>query len=175
MRRLVASGLFLAWLANDIEEWITVSRWSERDAGTSPARRIGLPWLRRPVPAAHMRVAIGLMGTLVATASLVGLRTGGRSRLFQAALFGFGVHGLGHLALSVVHRGYTPGVLTAPTVVVPFSVWAWRELRRAGVRLPTGQVAREAMILLPAALGATHAAAGWAMRHRHLPDADSAV
>ncbi|ORV08573.1 HXXEE domain-containing protein [Mycobacterium celatum] len=52
----------------------------------------------------------------------------------QATLLGFGVHGVGHLALTAANRGYTPGVVTAPTVVIPFSLWACQSLARAGVR-----------------------------------------
>lgn len=74
------------------------------------------------------------MGLIVLAASARGAQTGGRSPFFQSALFGFGAHGFGHLALTALHRGYTPGVATAPTVVIPYSLWAWRELGRAGVR-----------------------------------------
>jgi hypothetical protein len=53
-------------------------------------------------------------------------------RLFQAALAAFSAHSLGHVGASVVFRGYTPGIATVPTVIVPYSLWAWRRLRRAG-------------------------------------------
>ncbi|WP_425569479.1 HXXEE domain-containing protein [Nonomuraea salmonea] len=38
-----------------------------------------------------------------------------------------------HLAQAALFRGYTPGVVTAPLVVLPYAVWAWRRLRAAGV------------------------------------------
>src|SRR3712207_7417572 len=62
-----------------------------------------------------------------------GARTGGASPLFQATLAGFGWHAVPHVASAVLTRGYAPGVLTAPTVVAPFALWARRRLRRAGV------------------------------------------
>lgn len=78
-------------------------------------------------------VAVGLVGVLVAAASWSGVRSGGRSRFFQTLLAGFGWHGVVHVASSVLHRGYTPGVVTALLVVIPYSWWAWRRLATAEV------------------------------------------
>ena len=49
-------------------------------------------------------------------------------------LLGFGVHGFTHIAMALAARRYVTGVATAPTVVIPFWLWARRELARAGVR-----------------------------------------
>ncbi|NKY85041.1 HXXEE domain-containing protein [Nocardia veterana] len=151
-------GLFLAWLANDTEEWFTIPSWSRANAAanTSP---VGPVWLRQEVSPAHTRVAISLMGLLFLAASASGARTSGRSRLFQATLLGFGVHGVGHLALSAAHRGYTPGVATSPTVVIPFSLWAWRELGRAGVRRNDARTWLFSAALTVGALAGVHRAA----------------
>jgi hypothetical protein len=35
--------------------------------------------------------------------------------------------------MSLLARGYTSGVATAPTVVIPFWLWATRALQQAGV------------------------------------------
>lgn len=156
IRKSVTWGLLLAWAANDAEEWFTMAPWSRKNAvGGAP----GPVWLRREVSTAHARTAIALMGAFMLAATVDGARTGGRSRLYQATLAGFGMHGLGHLALSVRQRGYTPGVATAPTIVLPFSLWAWRALGRAGVRRDPARTLRDAAILLPATLMAVHAGA----------------
>jgi hypothetical protein len=55
-------------------------------------------------------------------------------------------------------------VVTAP-VVAPFSVWAWRRLRAAGVRAELGRSSAWAMVLLPVTLGAAHLAAHRLTRH----------
>jgi len=47
-------------------------------------------------------------------------------------------------------------VVTAPVVVAPFSVWAWRRLRAAGVPADVGRSSAWAMVLLPVTLGAVH-------------------
>jgi hypothetical protein len=46
----------------------------------------------------------------------------------------FAGHGVTHVLSSVAYGGYTPGVATVPLVIVPYSVWASRALRRAGVQ-----------------------------------------
>ncbi|GAB3656711.1 HXXEE domain-containing protein [Actinocorallia lasiicapitis] len=156
IKKSVTWGLLLAWAANDVEEWFTMASWSQRNAGGNapgPAR------LKREVSTAHARTAISLMGAVMLAATVDGVRTGGRSRFYQAALAAFGVHGLGHLALSVRQRGYTPGVATSPTVVIPFSLWAWHELGRAGVRRNPSTTLRDAALLLPATLAAVHTGA----------------
>ena len=157
MRKAATWGLFLAWLANDIEEWFTMSRWSKKNAENHRGR--GLPgpaWLGQEMTPIQSRTAISMMGLLILAASARGARTGGESPFFQSALVGFGAHGVGHLALSAAYRGYTPGVLTAPAVVIPYSWWAWRELGRAGVPRNTARAWLGSAVLLPASLVTAH-------------------
>jgi Protein of unknown function with HXXEE motif len=157
----VTLGLFAAWLVHDMEEWFTMGPWSRNHARPDwgPARWTRLRWLQFGVSDDHVHVGITIMGALVAAAAIAGACTGGRSRFFQACVAVFGLHGIGHLALSAGFWGYTPGVATSPIVVIPYSVWAWRALGRAGVR---GSAHRSmvdvaiAAILLPVVLAGTH-------------------
>ncbi|WP_187414641.1 HXXEE domain-containing protein [Nonomuraea sp. PA05] len=149
----VAWGLLAAWVVHDAEELATMARWTK---AARPRLEERLPGVRLDVSQAHVNVAIGLMGGVMAVASALGARTGGRSAVFQAALAGFGVHGVVHLAQAAIYRGYTPGVVTAPVVVIPYSVWAWRRLRRAGVPL-RGPGA--AVVAFPLVLAGVHALA----------------
>jgi Protein of unknown function with HXXEE motif len=55
-----------------------------------------------------------------------------------AALRGFGLHAGTHIAQSVALRRYTPGLVTTPLVVVPFSLWAWRRLKQNDVPIAQG-------------------------------------
>jgi hypothetical protein len=68
------------------------------------------------------------MGTVMAASAVRGARTGFQDSWSRAVLDGFGLHGFGHVAGSVAARGYTSGVLTAPTVVIPFWLWSLRAL-----------------------------------------------
>ncbi len=158
----VTLGLFAAWLAHDMEEWFTIGPWSRDHARPDRGwvRWTGLRWLRTGVSDAEVHLGITLVGVLVAAAATVGVGTGGRSRFFQGVLAAFGLHGFGHLALSAAFQGYTPGVATSPTIVIPYSLWALRALGRAGVRRSAARSivdAGIAAILLPVVVARIHA------------------
>ncbi|MFE0650736.1 HXXEE domain-containing protein [Streptomyces sp. NPDC059534] len=137
---LAAYGLFLAWAVHDAEELARGPRWL----------RENLPGLRErfpEVPEAVWRAAegvderefaaaVGVMAVIVAAAAAAGARSGGRSAFYQGAVTGFGLHGLVHLAQAAAVRDVTPGSVTSPLVVIPFSLWARGRLRRAGVLRP---------------------------------------
>jgi hypothetical protein len=158
----VTWGLFAAWVVHDAEELATMARWSRSARPRLERLFPSVPWERLEVSQAHVTVAIGLMGAVMAAASAEGARTGGRSPLFQAALAGFGAHGVVHLAQAALTRGYTPGVVTSPLVVIPFSVWAWRRLKAAGVPVDAGPSASLAAfpVLAAAVHGLAHALTG---------------
>ncbi|MFH8348755.1 HXXEE domain-containing protein [Streptomyces sp. NPDC018045] len=137
----VTFGLLAAWAVHDAEEVAFGPRWI----------RQSLPELRKRFPGAPERLwnalenvdqreftlAVGAMAAIVATASAHGHRTGGRSAFFQGAVDGFGLHGLVHLAQAAAVRGYTPGSVTSPLIVIPYALWARGRLRRAGRIRPT--------------------------------------
>jgi hypothetical protein len=91
-----------------------------------------------------------------------GVRAPAAPTAVPATLAGFGWHAVPHVASAVVTRGYTPGVLTAPTVVVPFALWARSRLRRAGV--PVAQTARAAALFGPLVVVGAHVAASGLLR-----------
>jgi Protein of unknown function with HXXEE motif len=158
----VTWGLLAAWAVHDLEELATMASSSRRIVGRLQARYPRLPdgvWERLEVSPAHVAVAIGLMGTVMTAAAGAGARSGGRSGFYQAVLAGFGWHAVGHVAQAVAVGGYAPGVVTAPVVAAPFSVWAWWRLRAAGVPAALGRSSAWGMVLLPVTLGAVHLAA----------------
>lgn len=158
--RTVTWGLFVAWAVHDAEELLAIPRWVDSARPRLVRRFPAVPdrvWRRLSGSQAHTAVAIGIMGGLVAAASVAGDRTNGRSPFFQAVLTGFGAHAVPHLTSAAVTGGYTPGLLTTPTVVVPFSWWAWRELRKAGVE--KAEIPTAALALVPLSIGVAHASA----------------
>ena len=86
-----------------------------------------------PMSRTEAATAIGLTGVAMAAASAAGAATNGRSKFFQASLLGFGLHAGTHLAQSALLRRYTPGLITTPLVVIPFTTWAWRRLKTEAV------------------------------------------
>ncbi|MBW4720200.1 HXXEE domain-containing protein [Saccharothrix obliqua] len=147
----VTWGLLAAWVVHDLEELLTMPGWTRRH-----------PVVPTTTPA-QAAIAIGAVGAVVAAASAAGARTGGRSPFFQSVLTGFGLHSITHLAATAAHRGYTPGVATTPIVVIPFSAWALRRLRRAGV---AGNPSPSALLWFPITVGAAHGLARLATRVR---------
>lgn len=138
----VTWGLLVAWAVHDLEELVTMAPSSRRIVAGLRSRYPRLPdgvWERLEVWPAHAAVAVGLLGGVLAAAAAAGARSGGRSGFYQAVLAGFGWHAVGHLAPAAAVSGYAPGVVTAPVVVAPFSVWAWRRLRAAGVPAELGR------------------------------------
>jgi hypothetical protein len=132
--RAVPVGLLAAWVVNDIEEWVTLSSWSKRNAARiQEIVPVKLPeGLVGGISERQARLAIGLVGAGIMAATISGVRSGLKAGLFRSALLAFGLHGFTHLAQSAVLRSYTPGVATAATVVIPFWVWARRFQRKAG-------------------------------------------
>ncbi|MFF0383193.1 HXXEE domain-containing protein [Streptomyces sp. NPDC004286] len=137
----VTLGLLAAWALHDAEEVATVPRWTRTRVPELRARRPWVPepvWRRlRPVTAREFTLSVAGVGVLVAAISAEGHRTAGRSAVFQTALTTFGLHGVMHLAQAAALRSYTPGSVTSPLVVIPFTLWARGRLRRAGVLRPT--------------------------------------
>jgi len=144
-----AWGLLAAWIVHDLEELATMPSFSRQADLPAPLTKV-LPMSRTEAAS-----AIGLTGVAMAAASAAGAATGGRSKFFQASLMGFGLHGGTHIAQSVVLRRYTPGLVTTPLVVIPFSVWAWRRLRADGV--PIAPADRRLNLALAAVVPLAHA------------------
>ncbi|MET7381773.1 HXXEE domain-containing protein [Streptomyces sp. NPDC005526] len=137
----VTLGLLAAWALHDAEELALLPGWLRRNVPVLRERLPRVPdavWRRaESLDAREFTVAVGVMAAIVAAASAAGHATGGRSAGYQAALNGFGLHGLVHLAQAAAVRGYAPGSATSPVLVVPFTLWARGRLRRAGVLRPT--------------------------------------
>ncbi|MEX0170256.1 HXXEE domain-containing protein [Streptomyces sp. LMG1-1-1.1] len=139
---LATYGLFLAWAVHDLEELACGPRWLRENLPGLRERFPGVPeavWkAAEGVDDREFALAVGVMALIVGGAAVAGGRSGGRSAFYQGAVTGFGLHGLVHLAQAAAVRGVTPGSVTSPLVVIPFSLWARGRLRRAGVLRPVG-------------------------------------
>jgi Protein of unknown function with HXXEE motif len=159
------AGLFAAWLVHDLEELATMSSNSRTIARRLP------DWVplsasvrQRGLTQRNVATGISAVGLVIAAATVRGYRTGGRSSFYQNALLAFGAHGLGHIGMSLLARGYTSGVATAPTVVVPFWLWATRALEQAGV--PNRRSVRAAIALFAGSLAGARLAAYLVTKNR---------
>ncbi len=157
----VSLGLLVAWAISDIEELATMSRTSQQVLARLPDRvPVPGPLRRAGISPSEFLAVFGMMGAVMGTATVLGIRSGGRSAAFRGALLGFGLHGFGHLAASAVARQYVSGAITAPTMVIPFWLWARRELARDGLTDTDRAALAVAAAGVPITLG-MHALAYW--------------
>lgn len=150
----VGLGLLAAWAIHDLEEVWTMSATSKAISGKLPKNAPIPAGLRRAgMSQKHVRIGIGFMALVMSTAAVLGVRSEGRAPFFRAALLAFGIHGFGHLALTAAFRQYTSGLATAPTIVIPFWLWARKELAKEGLtdlNWTTALIALSCLSLLPA-------------------------
>ncbi|MFD8719033.1 HXXEE domain-containing protein [Streptomyces sp. NPDC059629] len=150
-------GLLAARTVHALEEVATVPGWAREQVPVVRQRSPQVPermWqLMEATDGGEFAVAVAGMAVVTAAAAADGYRTGGRSAFCQAALNGFGLYALVHLAQAATVRGYTPGAVTSPLPVIPFALWARGRLRGAGVLRPTRP--RGAVQVLPLAAVAT--------------------
>jgi hypothetical protein len=150
-RPLVCSGLFVAWAVHDVEEALSVSRWS---AATVP-RLLAQGWppalvesLGTTTP--RFAVAAAVVGIAVLAATVRVVLTAGHSTFFRAAVLVFGWHGLIRIGQSLLVRGYVQGLVTATVLVIPYSIITLRHLRPAPIPASTVAVVALAALTLTA-------------------------
>lgn len=182
MRVLVPASLLVSFAANDGEELATMSATMVDTLARLPAAvrsRAGSRLEALAVSRRHVQVGVATMGLLYGAAALDGVRTAGRGWFYQDVQRAFGLHAYGHMAASALTRGYTSGVATSPTVVLPVWWWARSRLRRAGVpdrsNLPRAALIVGSWLALAHALGACAAAHGARTAPDGAPRARSAV
>lgn len=156
-RRAVVLTFPVAFALHDLEELLTAEAWGR---GAPERARSRLPWL--PARAAdslavttpQMTIAVGVVAVGVAvTTALAWRRLDDDLGPLPAALTAYTAHGASHLLQSAVLREYTPGVATVPVVIAPYSIWAWRALREAGLRRDRSRRRRDTAAGGVAALG----------------------
>ncbi|OLL13803.1 HXXEE domain-containing protein [Actinomyces oris] len=130
---LVTGGLFFSWLAHDLEEVATMPGWTHPVFDKIPFLPEDIR--RHGCSREYVYLGVSVMGVLMAIASIDGYRTRGRSFLYQAVLYGYGMHTFSHLATAALARRYTPGSATALPVVLPFWIFAKRTLRAHGIEV----------------------------------------
>lgn len=165
----VTAGLFGAWLVHDAEEWFTMAPWSRENTDKIVrALPVSPPWGSGGMSDVQAHSGIAAMGAVILAASAMGVKSRGRSGFFQTAFLAFGLHSLSHLGASTLFRGYTPGAITAPIVVLPYWVWGWRKLNGAGVLRNDPVFWATAGVAVPVTIGGVHLAAAGFLKAREL-------
>jgi len=126
---LVIWAFPVAFLLHDLEEIFTMERFSREN-------RERFPKFLRNIAAITTRqftLAVGVLLVLTLLASYLATRPQRQMDLFTIGLAIFLVHILGHVAQTVFFRGYTPGLITALLVVLPYSLYGFHRLFTANL------------------------------------------
>ena len=118
----------LIFLIHDGEEILTMSAWVKRYSHRMPRRVAALHGGRR-----QFSVGVLVVFLLVVAVSVVGERARQSRTAFHVYLVGFSAlfaNVWTHLGQTLVFRGYTPGVVTAVLVVLPYSAAVYRQMAR---------------------------------------------
>lgn len=117
----------VAFLLHDAEEIVTVEPWLA-------AHRAALPSLVgrfADVTTAQFSAAVGALAIGFTLASAHGARRAARGKSsipFLAVAGAFAANGMTHLGQAAWFGGYTPGLMTAVAIVIPYSVALGRAL-----------------------------------------------
>lgn len=126
----------VVFLIHDGEEILTVERWGKAHLPALRAR-----FGRRPLVGAvisraadtntaRFTTTVACLLVAILVASYLG--TVGQPLWFAAALAVFFVNVFTHAGQSVIYGGYTPGVITAVLVALPYSLYTYARLFAAG-------------------------------------------
>jgi hypothetical protein len=124
------------FIVHDSEEILTIPSWIARNEPTLQAiRRLGplgdrvVANLPRTTGAVATAVAVELIVLAIATAWLSRHPRRGLGLGIYTVLLGLFVgHSVTHVGLTILFRGYTPGVITAVVLIPPMGVYLYRRL-----------------------------------------------
>jgi hypothetical protein len=92
-----------------------------------------------------MAIAVSVVAAGVSLGSAVAWRNRHEDlRPLPAMLAAYTLHGGTHILIALALRAYVPGLATVPLVILPYSWWAWTQLRYANVPLPWRRLWRDA-------------------------------
>jgi hypothetical protein len=122
----------VVFLVHDGEELLTIVPWLRAHGASLPAAVQPLTDVTAPQLAlAMLALFAGLV--IAAVHGVHRARQGARSTLFLVLAGALAANGLTHLGQALVFRGYTPGLITALLVVLPYGYGLGRQLRSHGM------------------------------------------
>lgn len=132
----------MCFLLHDGEEILTWGWWMRRNGEhVFDFGRQGTTWVSQST--GQMTVAVSVVGLVLlaaTTADVLGLGAGRTPYLFAACLGLWLGHSFIHVGASLYHRMYTPGVVTAVLLCIPYGLYAYSRLFDAGLLTWQGAV-----------------------------------
>lgn len=130
----------LSWVVHDLEELLLRDRWKRRngtrlDELANRSRNTARVVRIHSTSTREFGVAVLVVGALLFSVTAVATQNldGNWTILYAIFLGGYFFHAFIHVGQSVLLRGYTPGVVTAVTVVMPASTILYSVLLQASV------------------------------------------
>jgi len=130
---LVIWAFPVAFLIHDLEELVTTERFSRENRERFPKLLRGLA----TISTAQFLIAMMVLLVLTVVAAYLATRPLRDMTVLTLTLSIFLVHVIGHIAFPVFFRRYTPGLITALVIVLPYSLYALYRLFSA--HLITGE------------------------------------
>jgi len=141
----------MVFLIHDAEEILTVAPWLREHRAELPS--VVQPFLGITTTEFALAVALLFLGFFAAAAHGAHRARQGRMSIpFLLVAGAFAANGITHLGQAALLRGYTPGVVTALLVVLPYGVLLGEQLRRSGLVTRgtwVGAVAAGAVLQVP--------------------------
>jgi hypothetical protein len=122
----------VAFLIHDLEELVTTERFSRENQGWVPKR------LRGIVTPSTTQFLVGMIVLFVLSvgAAYLATRSPREIEILTLTLAMFLIHVVGHIGFPIVFRRYTPGLITALVIVLPYSLYAFFRLFSARLITP---------------------------------------
>lgn len=126
---LVIWAFPLIFFLHDLEEILTMERFSRRYRDRFPK------WMRplATITTAQFTIAVAIFFVLTLLAAFLATRHPADFTFFSLLLAIFLIHVITHVVQPLIFRAYTPGVITAILLVLPYSLYGFHRLFLAGL------------------------------------------
>lgn len=119
----------LAFVVHDLEEILTMERFVQKNRERFPKPLRGFA----AITTLQFTIGVTILFALILLALFLATRPQRDMTLFTICLAIFLLHVITHVALSFFFRSYTPGLVTAVLVVLPYSLYAFHRLFTDGL------------------------------------------
>ncbi len=119
----------VAFLVHDVEEIFTMERFARENRERVPK------FLRNIVTinTTQFTIGVGVLFVITLLAAFLATRSPRQMDIFTIALSAFLLHVIGHIAFPILFRRYTPGLITAVIIVLPYSLYTFYRLYSANL------------------------------------------
>jgi hypothetical protein len=119
----------IAFLIHDLEEILTMERFARKNRDRFPKFMRNIATINTT----QFTIGVGVLFVLTLLAAYLATRSPRETDILTIALAIFLIHVVGHIAFPLFFRKYTPGLITAVIIVLPYSLYAFYRLFSANL------------------------------------------